>query len=95
MRSLKLITLTVKGREALQQHLKESATLTRRKKIMFKMLGWHQEIISEEPLTLYIELRKEAFAKMVRTSDIKREIEMTMALNGANSGEDYIIENGE
>ena len=92
MKQATITTKTDKGEKALQIHIEESFKVAKTKKLMFKMLGFSQEVISQKPLVLKIELRKKVYQTLVQSKDFMQTIESAMLENGAKKDIDYIIE---
>lgn len=89
---LKIKACSDAGKIAIEQHLEESRKLRRDKRMMFRMLGFTQEITNQDPLTLEIRLSHNHLARMVKPDHLTREIEEAMLKNKACLHSDYTIE---
>lgn len=92
MREIKITALTEKGKEAIKGHLEESAKLKWHERMMFKNLGYVQEVISKEPFIFVLELRKKIYQQLVRGSDMATQLANTLHENGATKDIDYTME---
>lgn len=95
MKSVKIIAVNNKGKMALEHHVFESLKASKKNKLMFKMLGYSQEVISDNPYTLELSLRQKTFQVLVKCEDICKKIEEALNENGAIRGRDYILEGKE
>lgn len=88
---IRIKAMTEKGEDAIKQHVAESLTMGRLKRMALKKMGIHQEITSFSPYTLFLEI-KGGFGAMMKKEHLKMEIEGTLKKNGATINEDYTIE---
>lgn len=88
---MKIQALTDKGKEAIQQHMLERNKLSRfnPQRIMYEKF-FSEEIISQDPFILEVEIKNSALSRAIRFEDLKSRIEEAMAKNGAEP-EDYLI----
>jgi len=90
---IKIIAITEKGKKAIMCHVRESLTMSWKRKQALKMLGYRQDIISEEPLTLECEYKGAVGALMNQPLRIKHftdEVDSALKENGAERDIDYI-----
>ena len=92
MNNLKIIAKTEEGKKAINQHISESHKQKLHVKIMFKQMGYHQELINTDPLTLEITLKNKRLGGMIKKEHFVREITEALKLNGAIMDIDYSIE---
>ena len=92
MKWIKIIAKTEKGREAILKHVHESNKaffLTRK---LRKEVGFLQEIISEQPMTLEVTARTNTILSRTKCSHAMELIDEAMKLNGADIHIDYTYE---
>jgi len=92
MKKIFITALTERGTTALKLHISDGRKLNKKARLMWKLLGWKQEIIKDYPLTLTVELTNKAFSKMVTTNDSIKKIHEALKQNGALYPVDYRID---
>jgi len=90
MKSIKIIALNEKGKEAIQSHYKESLKIKAMKPMM-KVLGISQHIISENPYTLELTFGKR-LGSILKPNHMLIEIQANLKENNVEEGIDYKIE---
>lgn len=91
MKEIKITALTEPAVKAIRQNMEESKKLRMAHRMQFKMMGYRQDIVCEDPVVLSITLTNSRFRQLVQAEDIVRKAKEMMLKNGA-SEEDYTIE---
>lgn len=92
MKSIKIISITDQGKIALEQCIVEGMKEGKASKMMFKMLGYTQEVVENNPLIVEITLKRKVFQKILKAQDMINKIESIMRENKAIQDIDYKIE---
>lgn len=95
MKEIKVIAKTFKGRVAIEQHVHESITTKKKDKLMFRLMGYRQEVIKTEPYTLLIQLKNKVYQNLVKCKDVENLINDTLNKNGAKKDRDYYFNSVE
>ena len=91
---MKEIIITAKseaGVGALKTHFEESIKLSKVHKVQFRLMGFRQEVVSEDPFTLKISITNSYYRQVLRPESFLVQIHEALASNGANS-KDYDVE---
>lgn len=91
MRAIKIIAISEAGTIAINKHIAESFRLKRREKMTFTMLGFKQEIISQNPLILELSMNNR-IGQLVKADDFSSRIQESLKENNAMRDIDYRIE---
>lgn len=91
MKKIILIPKTIKGRKAFEKHLEGSKKMKLKEKMMFKVAGYKQNVISQEPLIIELEIHNKRFEQPTFIDLIQIEIKKALKKNGAIIDEDYSI----
>lgn len=89
MKSIKIISKTKKGSEALHQHYKESNGVVH--KLKLKTVGLRQVLLKRDPFTLKIEIINEKLQNLLTKDTFLLQIEEALEKNGATR-QDYDFE---
>lgn len=92
MRTFLIRAKTDKGRSAIKKHLKETKKMPLRQKMIFKTAGYKQEVISEKPYTLKLEVKNKHAEKATFLMLIQDKIIEALQKNGAAKDLDFFIE---
>ena len=91
MRTVKITSLTEKGKDAIKGHYEESKKLGMKHKLALKSMGIRQILVSENPYTLVVEITNSRLQRLLNPDTFILEIEKALGENGATSN-DYLIE---
>lgn len=80
------------GQKALKQHYEESLKMNRMIKAQQKLIGIRQEVVSQEPLTIVIEIARGKLSSLINPKHISWQVEEDMTTNGAKKDIDYSME---
>jgi len=92
MKEVKIITMTPIGRAALEGHLKESARMRWDQKQMFRLLGFSQNVISQDPFTVSLFLSNRRLSQQIQPDHFTGIIDAALESNGAKKDIDYKLE---
>jgi hypothetical protein len=90
-----IIAKNEKGTLALQQHIKECVKLGKVQRFALRQLGYSQEVICDDPLTLQIYSKPGSIFSLAKPKHIIQEIDEAMKKNGADILTDYEIKEGD
>lgn len=88
-----IISKTYIGKNALEIHIRESRKIGFTQKTMLKQLGISQNIISNDPFTLSVNIKNKRLSQLINPDHILREIKDVMKKNGAEENIDYEVKN--
>jgi hypothetical protein len=91
LKRVTIIAKTQAGKEAIEKHIEESFKVGKIKKTMFKMMGFSQETITQNPLTLKIELSNKHYQALIKPEHFILPIIDALKENGAIKNKDYTI----
>lgn len=91
MKEITLTALTPIGEKALEQNQKESMKLKLKEKMMFKLMGYTQEYMTD-PKRAILRITNQRYSASDFLKIIKKEIIESLKKNGAKINIDYTME---
>lgn len=88
MKEIVLTALTHIGERAIEQNQKESLKLKMKEKVMFRLMGYSQEYLTN-PKRCILRIKNKRYASSDFIKIIKKEIGESMKKNGATIKVDY------
>lgn len=92
MKEITITSISEEGDKAIQKHMDEFKKMSFKDRLIFKVSGYKQEVLSEKPYVLLLTLNNLHSRDPLFIELIRKEIEKAMLLNGATIDKDIKIE---